>query len=357
MRIIHFRDEQLAKICSRVSTRILDTMQVMNDNGLRLVPVLENDSDRFFGVLSDGDIRRYLTQGGNLKDPLKNIVNTDPKILTKQIQASDLRATMTLMRVEFLPVVIDEKLVGFHAMYPTLNREGTTAVIMAGGLGSRLSPLTDNCPKPLLELNGQPILSHIINELRDLGFVNFIICVNYLSDQIMNYYGDGSRLGVNITYIHEHKRLGTGGALSLINSDMLSEPFLCLNGDIINDVDIGNLLECHENSNWLATMVVCDHNYNVPYGVVRHTIGGSYLSCEEKPIVKFKINAGIYMISKKALVHIPADTFYDLPNLFEDLTKNALPTGIYTHTGRWIDIGNVSEFERAKIFFEKNTSL
>ena len=354
MKVIHYRDEQLMQISLRVSSKILDTMRIMNEYGLRLVPVLEDDSDKLYGVVSDGDIRRYLTQNGNLNEYLGKLVNTEPKILTSEVYDSEIRTAMLSMGVEFLPVVVDDKLVAFHASFPAVVKEGTTAVIMAGGLGSRLAPLTDNCPKPMLTLNDKPMLTHIIDELKSRGIFKYIICINYLGEQIMNYYGDGSRLGIEITYIQEQKRLGTGGALSLINPEILSEPFLCFNADTINDVDISNLLERHENAGWQATMVVCDHNYNVPYGVVRYDEEGRYLSSEEKPIIKFKINAGMYMLSKDVLSSVPKDVFYDLPSLFEDLRTKNVATGIYTHTGRWIDIGNVSEYERAKKIFESD---
>lgn len=251
-----------------------------------------------------------------------------------------------------MPELHDGKLVALHVLWVAPPPAEMTAVLMAGGLGSRLAPLTDDCPKPLLEMGNKPILTHIIEHLRDQGVRRFVLSVNYLAEMLVNHYGDGSELDVFIDYVHETKRMGTGGALSLVDPQALSDNFLVLNGDILNDVNISELSTAHQFGGWQATMVVREHSYTIPYGVVRSADDGSFEGAEEKPTMHYRINAGIYMLSKSVLKAVPGGIFYDLPTLFDDLPRHGMRGGTYTHPGRWIDIGNVADFNRARSIFE-----
>lgn len=351
MRLVTYTGQQLAALCVREGQTLRETMSVMSNNGLRLVPVL-SEAGGFLGVAADGDMRRYIAAGGGLDDPIGRAANRKPFRLGHDMPPADLRQLMQWRNIESLPRVDGDELLALHIMWVGGSQQDLTAVIMAGGLGSRLAPLTDTCPKPLLDIANKPILTHIIEHLRTQGVTRFILSVNHLSEMIVNHYGDGSDMGISISYIHETMRMGTGGALGLADENALSEPFLCLNGDILNDIDVAGLRAAHSVNKWDATMAICEHAYTVPYGVVRTTPSQAFDFAEEKPTIHFNINAGIYMLSKSVLRAVPRGVFYDLPTLFSDLKKYGMQGGTFRHTGRWIDIGNVAEFERARKIYE-----
>jgi dTDP-glucose pyrophosphorylase len=352
MRLENYSGRGLDDICAREDHTLRKTMEMMSRAGMRLVPVLAAADGRFIGVVADGDLRRFIAAGGTLDDAVGLATNRRPAVLDRDLPLSEIRALMQRRGIEYLPRVQDGRVLVMHVLWVTASPRDLTAVIMVGGLGSRLSPLTDTCPKPLLAIAGKPILTHIIEHLRDEGIPRFVLSVNYLSDMIIDHYGDGTEYGVSIDYVHETMRMGTGGALGLIDPESLSEPFLCLNGDILNDIDTHTLQLQHQSKGWDATMVVREHSVTVPYGVVKTTEAGEFHAAEEKPTLNFNINAGFYMLSKSVLSLVPRGRFYDLPTLFGDLQARNMRGGTYKHEGRWIDIGNITEFERARKIYE-----
>ncbi|OJI92461.1 CBS domain protein [Planktotalea frisia] len=356
MKLAKYIGSELRALCVHKEQTILEAMQMMTSAGLRLVPVISTSDNTFEGVIADGDIRRFLSSGGQVNANVDVALNRSPVVLETDLSDSDARALMVRRGVEYLPFVQNARLESMFALWVAPGPEDLTAVIMAGGLGSRLAPLTDTCPKPLLPLGGKPILSHIIENLRDQGINRFVLSTNYLSEMIVDHYGDGSALDVSISYVHEKTRMGTGGALGLVDSGQLSEPFLCLNGDILNDIDVDALRTQHQSNNWDATMVVRDFSMTVPYGVVSVAEDEAFEDAEEKPTTHFRINAGCYMLSKSILNVVPKDQFYDLPTLFTDLQKRGMKGGTYMHKGRWIDIGDIAELKRARAIFEGPSS-
>jgi NDP-sugar pyrophosphorylase family protein len=216
---------------------------------------------------------------------------------------------------------------------------------MAGGLGARLGELTKNTPKPMLQVGNKPILETIIEGFAKYGFSDVIISVNYLSHVIEEYFGNGENFGVNIEYVHEKERMGTAGALSLMR-DKLTEPFFVMNGDILTNVNFAHLLDFHKEQNSVATMCVREYDFQVPYGVV-NIDDGRISSIDEKPVHKFFVSAGIYMLSPDVLDFIPQNSFYDMPTLFErliDAQKNALSFPIRDY---WLDIGQMGDYKQA----------
>ncbi|WP_107498416.1 nucleotidyltransferase family protein [Thalassobius sp. I31.1] len=356
MRLANYNGDDLAALCVREDQTIQDAMRIMSNAGLRLVPVVAAQGGDFVGVIADGDIRRYLSENDDVHIPTSEVVNRSPVKIETDISVVDARAMMIRHGVEYMPLVRNNKIEALFVLWVASDSKSLTAVIMAGGLGKRLAPLTDDCPKPMLELGGKPILSHIIEGLRDQGVTRFVLSTNYLSEMIVNHFGDGAQLGVSISYVHEQKRLGTGGALSLVDVEELSEPFLCLNGDILNDIDVDGLRLQHQSNNWDATMVVRNFNYTVPYGLVKTSPEGDFVEAQEKPTIQFKINAGYYMLSKSVLRKVPEGKFYDLPTLFTDLQQSDMHGGTFVHEGRWIDIGDIAELSRARAIFEGKTS-
>lgn len=352
MKLVHFNNSRLKEICVPDHYSVREAMAVMNRCSLRLVPVTDPERRTLIGLLADGDIRRYLADGGSVDERVTLAANKTPYVRQTPLDPQDARSEMQAHSVEYLPVTRDGVITDLFVLWAINEPLTLSAVIMAGGLGSRLAPYTDNCPKPLVELAGKPILTHIIEHLKSQGVMHFVLCLNYLGHMIVERYGDGSGLGVNISYVHEKKRLGTGGALSLIPTELLSEPFLSMNGDILTDIDVNALREFHAANGWQGTMVTRDFQYTVPYGVIRRSESGAFQGSDEKPTLSFPINAGIYMLSKSTLSQVPEDTFYDLPSLFDSFAAEPEGAGTFPHSGRWIDIGTTAELERARKILE-----
>jgi NDP-sugar pyrophosphorylase family protein len=218
----------------------------------------------------------------------------------------------------------------------------TPVVIMAGGLGKRLGGLCDQMPKPMLQIAGEPILHHIITNFTRIGFVNFFISVNHKSEVIENYFNNGSKLGCNIEYVRETKRLGTAGSIRLLE-DMISSDFIVVNGDILTRVNLLNMLTCHKDNNFDMTIGTVDHRVQVDYGVL-DVEGGIIRALKEKPVVNYKINGGVYCLSPHMIGLIPKDEYFEMTQ-FLDLP---ITVGSYEINDYWIDVGQVSHFENAE---------
>jgi NDP-sugar pyrophosphorylase family protein len=226
------------------------------------------------------------------------------------------------------------------------------AVIMAGGLGSRLKELTANTPKPMLKVGDKPILQLIIEQFRRAGISRFIISVNFKAEVITQYFGDGSRFDVEISYIHETERLGTAGCLSLLPT-MPAQPFFLMNGDVLTDINPHDVLEKHHRSG--ASSTVCSYCYRfpVPYGVIDQE-EGRVVRIREKPEATFSINAGIYVLNSECIDLVPPQQFFDMPSLLEKLISKGKSVGAVPLPGYWIDIGNVDDFQRANKEYAAN---
>ena len=221
-------------------------------------------------------------------------------------------------------------------------------VIMAGGLGTRLGELTKDIPKPMLNVGSQPMLLHLVELFREQGFRQFIFCVNYKKNVITDYFSNGSKFGVEIEYVTENTRMGTAGALSLIEKE-IDKPFFVINADILTNLDFTSFLSFHKKQDCLATMCVRSYQFQVPYGVINSNEEQSLLSIEEKPNVSFDVNAGIYLLDPKVLSYIPRNQFFDMPSLFEMLVKDNMPTKVYPVQDYWLDIGRKEDLAQANI--------
>jgi len=247
-----------------------------------------------------------------------------------------------------VPIVDNEgRLVGIEEMDELLKPSVKTnrVVLMVGGLGTRLRPLTEHTPKPMLKVGNKPILETIILNFKKYGFTNIILSVSYKSEIIEEYFKDGQEFGVNIEYIHENKRMGTAGALGLIR-EKLNEPFFVMNGDLLTNINFEHMMEYHLSNNAIATMGVREYDFQVPYGVV-NVDGEKILSIEEKPVHSFFVSAGVYVLDSKVLDFIPNDEFYDMPTLFEKVIENNMKSVSFPIREYWLDIGRLEELEKA----------
>lgn len=318
------------------------------DSGAMQIALVVDDSDTLVGTLTDGDVRRGLLKGLDLDSSIESITFTTPTIAMISDTKEEILKIALAKKLHQIPIVdASGKIVGIQRIEELIKPKEKTnkVVLMVGGLGTRLRPLTEDTPKPMLKVGNKPILQTIVEKFAEYGYTNIVMCVNYKSHVIQDYFGDGSEFGVNIEYILEEQRMGTAGALSLLR-EKPTEPFFVMNGDLLTNVNFEHLHDFHLSNNSLGTMCVREYDFQVPYGVV-NIDGSKILSIEEKPVHKFFVSAGIYMLSPDALEYIPANEFYDMPTLFDKFIsekKNAISFPLREY---WLDIGRMSDFERA----------
>ena len=324
------------------------------DSGAVKIALVVDENDKLLGTVTDGDIRRAILKGKGLEDRIQNIYYKNPITVSIDESKENIINLCTSKKIYQIPVVDKEgKVVKIILLDEILKPKEypNKIVLMVGGLGSRLRPLTEDIPKPMLSVGGKPILQTIIEQFRNYGFKNFILCVNYKADIIKNYFQDGNKFGVNIEYVIENKRMGTAGALSLLK-EKPKESFFVMNGDILTNVNFENMLEYHISHNSTATMAVREYDFQVPFGVVNME-DNEIKAIEEKPVYKFFVSAGIYVLNPECVDYIPKDEFYDMPTLFEDLIKNHKKTYSFPIREYWMDIGRLEEYEKAQIEYKR----
>lgn len=335
--------------CVKPQETIFQTMKVIEQGAIQLVFVVGEDQ-KLQGVVSDGDIRRHLISGGDLSDLTEVAMNKSPIVVHKKDSQSVILHQLQVHGLRVIPVIDENKIIlGVHTIEELLGigSRPNTAVIMAGGKGMRLRPLTENCPKPLVKVGSEPMIEHVFRNLVEAGFSKFIISVNYLKQMMIDYCGDGSKWGISIEYLEENEPLGTAGALGLMTKE-LQEPLLVMNGDVITHAKFGNILSTHVRSGSMATMCVREYDFQVPYGVVLAN-ENEFMGVEEKPIHRFFVNAGIYVLDPKTLSSIPRDRRYDMTDFFNDLKKQGHKTSIYSLQEYWVDVGRHEDLKNASI--------
>lgn len=326
-----------------------EAIRLLDENGNGVLPVVDLDNN-FVGLITDGDVRKALI---NKNLNLDHIINRNPYKLNISQSRSQIVSFLKKIYRRQIPLVDDNnKFIKIFTLDELeFNLKPNWVVIMAGGLGSRLGELTRDIPKPMLKVSNRPMMEHIIKMFVSYGFTKFMISVNYKSEIIKDYFLDGSQLGIQIKYLEETKKLGTGGALSLIEQE-LHEPFFVTNGDVISTMDYEKLLMFHNGVNSCATMCVRKDTYQVPYGVIEFDENRDIIDIKEKPIIEFFINTGIYVFNPEVLQYIPSNEYFDLPNLFSVLKTNKQIVKSYEVDDYWIDIGNRKDFERINMDYK-----
>lgn len=340
------KDWKKTMILPRASVR--DAMQIMDKSALQIAFVVDGEN-RLLGAVTDGDVRRSILRGEELSAPVERIMNEHPIIARQGMERAAIFRLMTTHGVQQIPLLDGEgRLAGLVQMEELLchSRRDNAVVLMAGGLGTRLRPLTDKIPKPLLKVGAKPILETILESFLEAGFHRFYFAVNYKSQMIEDYFGDGSRFGAEIEYLHEKKRMGTAGALYFLPK-LPDEPIIVMNGDLLTKVDFGEMLDYHVEQNAVATMAVREYNYQVPYGVIDFD-GDRIQAIREKPSYSFFVNAGIYVLSPEAAARVDKEEFFDMPQLFDALLADGKKTTAYPIREYWLDIGRMDDFERAQ---------
>lgn len=330
-------------------TSVIEAMKVIDATAMQLAIVV-GKNNLLLGTITDGDIRRSILKGQSLHLSAIDIMHSNPTVALASESRDNIFKIMKHKSLRHIPLIdaagLVVGLVTFQDIVESgIEKRNNTVVLMAGGLGTRLKHLTADIPKPMLKVGDKPILETILDNFIEHGFSRFLISVNYKSELIESYFGDGSRWDVQIDYLKEDKKLGTAGALSLM-SEKPASPVLVMNGDVLTKVNFQQLLAFHTEHKAAATMCVREYDYQVPFGVVKldqHRI----LSIEEKPVQRFFVNAGIYVLESEVLKMIPHDTHLDMPSLFELLIVKEMETAVFPIREYWLDIGRIDDFERA----------
>jgi dTDP-glucose pyrophosphorylase len=330
------------------NSTIQQAISNLDQVAIKIVLVV-NETGELLGTISDGDIRRGLLKGLQLSSIVTNVIHRNALVVPPEMGLELIKQLMLANKIMQIPIIDKNGLVvGLHLwdQITTTPKRSNLMIIMAGGMGKRLLPHTQNCPKPMLNVSGKPMLAHIIERAKLEGFNRFIIAINYLGHIIENYFGVGDNWDVQIDYLREKMPMGTAGALKLL-SPIPDEPFVVTNGDVITDIRYSELLDFHIRHNATATMAVREHEWQHPFGVVQ-TQGVDIVGFEEKPISRSHINAGVYALDPEALSFLATDSNCDMPSLFERLQAKCLRTVAYPMYEPWLDVGRPDDLEKAQ---------
>ncbi|MGE3991814.1 nucleotidyltransferase family protein [Pseudorhodoplanes sp.] len=327
---------------------IRDAIQAIETNGREMVLVCDS-SDRIVGLISDGDVRRALLSGRTLDMPASDVMTRDFFTVAPEIDRASVLDVMMARSFPYVPVLDhDGRLIAVHFLRDLMGatRKPNVAVVMAGGRGTRLRPVTEAIPKPMIEVAGRPMLERIVLHLVGHGIQTIYIAVNFMADVIERHFGDGRALGCRIEYLRETTPLGTGGALALL-PERPAHPFLVLNADLVSRANLTAMLDAHMQRQHAATIGVGPYQVQIPFGTVREQ-GGRLLSIAEKPTLDFLINRGIYVLDPSALDHVPHQRDFPITDLFEALLAARKNVGVFNFDDPWIDVGHFEDLRRAQ---------
>jgi dTDP-glucose pyrophosphorylase len=331
-----------------IDSTVRDAIACLNQSALQIVLVTDSE-DQLVGTLTDGDIRRGLLRGLGLDSPVDNVTQRTPIVVPPSVPADVAIGVMRANRIRQLPIVDESRhVVGMHLWdeVTAVLQRPNLMVIMAGGRGTRLRPHTENCPKPLLPVGDKPMLEHIIVRAQREGFCRFVIAVHYLGHMIEDYFGDGSRWQVRIDYVREPTPLGTAGAIGLL-APPPADAFLVTNGDVLTDINYGDILDFHQRYAAVGTMAVRQHEWRHPFGTVRID-GFDIVGFEEKPVTVTQINAGIYVLDSKAIGLLGPNEHCDMPALFARVKQAGGRTVAYPMHEPWLDVGRPDDYLSAQ---------
>ena len=335
-------------IISRPDSSLREAMRVIDAGSSKTVFVV-SEQMYLLGVVTDGDIRRGLLRSSHMDDHITTVMNSSPVFCVYGTRREEVKRLLKSNDIYCIPIVQDGRVVDIETLKSveeyTLRENGV--FIMAGGLGTRLRPLTEACPKPMLEVGNKPMLEHLVFLLSKQGFKKFYFSTHYLPEVIHQYFGDGSRFGVNIEYVYEAEPLGTGGALGLLPQSIPHLPLVVLNGDVLTNLDFTKLLDFHEAMGFDATMCLRETEHQISYGVVE-TEDNLVVGMREKPTYRHDINTGIYILSHACVSGVSAGERIDMPSYLEHRISQGHRVGAMRHTGYWLDIGRITDYERAQ---------
>jgi len=318
-------------------------------SGDRLAVVVDPDG-RLVGTLTDGDVRRAVLAGVPLDAPIAQVISAAPLMASADDTAEQIRDVLVRSGLPAIAVVDADGRVHHVARLQDVAPELATAplgVLMVGGRGERLRPLTDKMPKPLLRIGGAAIVERLVQSMRLAGVSDVYLTVNYMAEQFEERLGDGGSLGVRLHYVREEQPLDTAGALSLLPPS--DRPLIVSNGDLVTTVDFTAMLEFHRYHRSAITVAGVEYAATVPYGVLR-TAAHHLLHIDEKPTSRQLVSGGIYVLSPDVLRYVPQGRAYSMPELIDAVLSDGLGVSVFPVLERWSDIGSKEEFER--VLFE-----
>ena len=324
-----------------------DALAMLDRNHRQFLAIVDAEGE-FVGTLTDGDVRRGLLRGLSLNTSINECVNVNPIIASVSTSRFDIEEKFKSTKVSAIPVLNERRLVEVVFLEDLSKPQKVNAkvLIMAGGRGERLLPLTQEIPKPLIPIHGVPVIERIIRQFAEQGFHEVWISVHHLSEQIIHRVGDGARFGVTVSYITEDHPLGTAGSLKLMPIED-GHPVLVCNADLFSNVNYRDMYSAHVASGRGATIGVTRHETQIPYGVVNET-NDTFESLIEKPTLTHKVAAGVNIFNSNLLNLIPDSTKINIPDFYELININGFEIGVYELRGMWIDIGTLETLEMAK---------
>ena len=341
---------------------IYEAIEKININGKRFIAVIDKNI-KIIGLATDGDIRRALLKEISIHDVITKAMNTNYLSLPYDSSASEIAKFLKINKTSFLPLV-EVKSGILKSIYlktgspvpPEDSQIQSPVMILAGGFGKRLRPLTDNTPKPMLQINGIPMLEIIVSNLINFGFKKFFLSTFYMSEVIEDYFEDGSDRGIEITYLREDEPRGTAGSLSMIPLEHAFEDIVIMNADILSNLNLREFLDYHQSGEYDFSVATAFHNYQIPYGVIKSKAGKIY-SIHEKPHHTENISAGIYIAKKQVIDrYVNKNAYQDMPDLINDLIEDKKNLGSFPIHEYWLDIGKKEDFAQAqadiKLYFD-----
>jgi dTDP-glucose pyrophosphorylase/CBS domain-containing protein len=334
-----------------VQDSIRTTMEVI-DRFAKGIAVVVDDAGHLLATVTDGDVRRAVLAGVNLDHPVSRLQKAgQPKPVFARTETSEnaLLALMAQHSIRQIPI-LDEagRVCGLAVLHELLqqNELPVTGVIMAGGYGKRLMPLTEAVPKPMLPVNGRPLLEHTLAKLRQSGIRSVNVATHHLSQSIVDHFEDGSKFGLQLQYFEEIEPLGTAGGLASMASG--TDPLLVINGDVLTSVDVRSMLDFHREHRASLTVGVRQYDIEVPFGVVE-TEGVQITRIQEKPILRHFINAGIYLLDRDVCRLVPVGRRFDMTDLIAAVIESGRTVICFPVREYWIDIGRIEQYHKAEL--------
>ncbi len=347
-----FRD--IDKLCVRPGDSVRTVIKRIDDGQCGIVLVVDVEH-RLVGTITDGDIRRSLLAGKGIDDPVEaflarkaNSPYAHPATAPLGTPPAELLERMTAGAFRQIPLIDEHGRVAALAVLQDLlpvPAPALRAVIMAGGFGTRLLPLTEGLPKPMLPVGGRPLMEHIIDQLQQAGIRHVNISTHFMAEKIIEHFGDGQAFGVDLHYVNEDQPLGTGGALGLMSPP--KETQLVINGDILTQVDFGAMLAFHQDNQAALTVAVRRHEIQVPYGVIECD-GARVSDLKEKPQVGFLVNAGVYLLEPSVYEFIPSGQHFNMTDLIRWLLDAGRTVITFPIREYWLDVGQPGDYAKAQ---------
>jgi len=336
------------------TSTVEEAIQILNSSEHKIA-LVTNQSRILLGTITDGDVRRGLLKGFNLQISVREILNREAIIAKTTDEDVVIRNLMERSQLTIVPLVEDNNILSGLAVLTTkvhFNKRENLMLIMAGGVGSRLRPLTDNCPKPMINVGGKPMLEHILDRAKAEGFQKFRISVNYLAEQIIDYFGDGSKFNVEIEYLVESKPLGTAGSINLLR-EVPGTAFIVTNGDVISDIKYGEMVDYHSQNSGYATMAVRQHLWQNPFGVVE-TSDNMITQYVEKPKVISTINAGVYVLNPESINLVSPEVSVHMSEIILKILKLNKKVLAYPIHESWTDLGRQDDLTAFRVLSQQD---